>query len=138
MEVFWTVVTGVLVFVASQLFLKLILEPIAGQKRAIGRIAYLLIYHADVYSNPGSINPELVAESRRTFARPASDLQATSALIPFYRQCAAIRLVLPHESIDRASRDLIGISNSALSSHREEIGERCRQIEEALGLPPVY
>jgi len=52
-SVFFTIFTGVSVYVIGQAFVKLIIEPVHNYKKVISDIAHALIEYAEVYSNPG-------------------------------------------------------------------------------------
>jgi hypothetical protein len=131
------VISGVLVFVIGQVIVKLVLDPVAEQKRAIGVIAHRLIFYADVYSNPGTASGDLAQQASRALREASSQLQAATALIPRYLFLARIGLVLPREAIDTASSELIGLSNSTSPRHVDEIQELRKRIVEVLRLSKV-
>lgn len=54
MDIFWTIISGVLVFALSQLVIEYYLKPIQDYKALKGKIAYALVYYACYYCNPRS------------------------------------------------------------------------------------
>lgn len=133
--VFWTVVTGVTVYVIGQFIVKLVLDPIAEQGRAIGRVAHVFTFEADIYSNPGTADPAIQAASLRRLREASSELRAATTLIPFYDWLARAHLVLPRKNIEEACSNLTGISNSFSPRHVDEIYNRRKLIAQALKLP---
>ena len=57
-EVFCTVISGVFVFVISQLLLELVIKPRVEYRKTISKIVYSLSYYADVISNPLKVSQE--------------------------------------------------------------------------------
>jgi hypothetical protein len=57
-----TVLTGVIIYILGQYFLKLILEPIFELRKAIARINYLIVYYANIMYTP-SQQSEYVREA---------------------------------------------------------------------------
>ena len=132
---FWTVLSGVFVLVIAQIFIKLVLDPIAEQKRAIGVVAYALIYYSNIYSNPGVSARTADDQASSKLRDASSQLLAATSLIPRYRIWSRIGLVLPRASIDTACSNLIGISNSTSPDHVQQIHELKKAIAEALRIP---
>ena len=80
------VLAGVVVFVGGQIVQRFVLEPIQDQRKVIGEIAYVLLYHGNV----GRYVPFESQQSRDDVAaalrRLAGELRATRATIPAYRR----------------------------------------------------
>jgi|SRR5215208_2503471 len=81
----FTALLGLAVFVAGQFALKLFVEPIQAQKRAIGKTAHALTYYANVIE--GS-DPETVSEGRKVYRDLAAEFRASTNVIPLYRMFA--------------------------------------------------
>ena len=115
--VFTTLITGLLIFVFSQVFVVLFLERIRMQARAIEEIAQALVVYAREYSSPLQ-NGEPLNNSLRYRAaeselrRLAALLEATAQTLRAYPAWQSMRLVLPRDDILEASKNLIGLSNS--------------------------
>ena len=79
-----TVIAGVLVFVAGQLFLKLVIEPIHQLKKTFADIAHTFVRYAHALHNPDVIPPELHSEVFEKLRQLSGQLYADMALIPSY------------------------------------------------------
>ena len=85
-----TVIAGVLVFVASQLFLKLVIEPIHQPKKTMADISHTFVRYAHAIHNPDVIPPELHSEVFEKLRQLSGRLYADMALIPLYPVFGAI------------------------------------------------
>ena len=136
-QVFLTVVSGVMVFVLGQIFVKFILEPIQEFDRLVGQIGYLLIYYANIYSKMDVADATELKEVSETFRQHASELFLLTHMIPRYALWAKLRLLPPLQNAHTAGSDLIGLSYGVydMSSRGFEANEkRRRRIEEMLDL----
>jgi hypothetical protein len=106
-----TVLGGVVVFVLGQIIAKFFIEPIHEQFRVIGEIADLLIFYADLYSNPGDSNPERREEASKMLRKQASQLMARTSTIRLYKLWQFLEFVRKHADIMEAHKHLIGLSN---------------------------
>ncbi len=115
MEIFATILTGVLVFAAGQTTLKMVIEPIQKLRETIAEIAFILTNNHVVYHNADAIDKEEVhtvyMNSRETGARLISRL----TLIPFYEHIHKLFNLPNKVSITKASERLYGISNQMVS-----------------------
>lgn len=114
MEIFWTIIAGVVVFVLSQLFIEYGLRPIQKYKNLKGRIAYLLTYYADVYFNPITDIKE-VRKKRLARAQEASDelRKCAAEVIAFSEEKPRHALFIVNSNLLKdVSQYLIGLSNS--------------------------
>ena len=116
MEVFITVISGVSVYVLGQFTLKLIIEPIQEFKKEIAEIINVIGFHANITSNPNMIDQEQSSEISKILRKHAINLESKSSIIPFYKMFENIRLLPKNENIEKASSELIGLSNSLYSS----------------------
>ncbi|MHA1338074.1 MAG: hypothetical protein ACTSPW_20445 [Promethearchaeota archaeon] len=121
---FYTIIAGVLVFIFSQYFLKIILEPILEVKRTISMIDFSLIFYAYIYSNiniyyeGGYLKKDLpeelrtnVKEMKKEFRRLSSLLKTQVYTIYLYHIFHSIFFLPEKNSINIACRNLIGLSN---------------------------
>jgi len=82
--VFQTVMSGVLVFVLSEVIQKFFLEPLQRYKEVIGEIDNQLKFYANVITNPGNILPsEIYLECSNTLRKLSCELEAIYKQIPF-------------------------------------------------------
>jgi len=104
--VFQTVMSGVFVFILSEIIQKFFLEPLQKYKEIIGKIDNQLKFYANVITNPGNILPrEIYLECSNTLRKLSCELEAIYKQIPFKR------LSDRRKVSDSASR-LIRLSNN--------------------------
>ena len=131
-EVFYTVLSGVAVFVLGQIFIKFFIEPIHELKGLKGEIADALIFYANV---PAGGRVDLVVKPSEDFRRFSSQLMAKKHMIPLYNLWAILGVVPNKDQILKAHGALIGISNGLFSAEDPTYTKDCRRdVEKALGL----
>lgn len=111
---FSTILSGVLVFVISQFFLRLVLEPIVEYKRTIAKIDNSLKFYSNIIVNPSFPSTDLPSdyvEAKSVLRKLSSELESNYKIIPFNRLLVFIKLLLPKRNIDKAATALIWISN---------------------------
>jgi hypothetical protein len=140
MDAVVTVVGALIVFVLTQSFLKLVLEPIQEQKKLIGDVAHALLFYANVY-HPDSFGPpderrrEELDEARKTLRGLAGRLQASLWTVPFYDSLARLGRVPRKEDVLAASTQLVGWSNSLYGRSGEEGRDKRKKIiADSLGI----
>lgn len=111
-QVFWTVLSGVLVFVIGQLLVKFAIEPMHEYRKLCGEIADALVFYANVTARYTGIQKELLEEAQRTYRRLAGQLYARAHVIRLYPVWAFVRLVPRRKDLAQASSSLIGLSNN--------------------------
>ncbi len=114
-SVFETILAGVTVFVAGQILLKLIIDPIQELKRTIGRISHALNFYASVYSNPGVGTAESEKEAQKKLRSLSAQLAAEVRVIPVYSFVGGLFFLPSHANILGARKNLIGLSNGVYS-----------------------
>ena len=131
---------AVVVFVLTQSFLKLVLEPIQEQKRLIGEVAHALLFYANVYhieafGPPSERRIEEMEEARRTLRGLAGRLRSSLWTVPFYATLAWLRVVPRKGDILEASTHLVGWSNSLYGRDpADDHAERQKVIADRLGI----
>lgn len=128
MNMFFTILAGVFVFVLSQYFLKLILEPIIEFRKMLSDISNaLLSYQKEILT--GDTNEKI----HSTIAELSARLRSSAYLIPFYPFLYKIKIFgLPKkENILLACRKLNILSYGAIEGI-EDISEKARQNEKTL------
>ncbi len=105
---FFTVISGVLVFVLCQLFNEYFLKPIQDYKKIRSKIAYSLTLYAYLYMNPVKFERKVdnIEQASYELRRLAAEVDAMIELRPFGNVFIPKREVLA-----RVSRNLIGLSN---------------------------
>ena len=137
------VVTGLIVFVGGQVFLKFHLEPIQNYKRLRGEIADALLFYANVYSDKG--DAEKKKEAHAVLRDKVAKLTMAAHLIPAYRFYAFIRLVPSVKTLKNVRGALIRLSHTAMltlnpgppvkGDDAEDDSDRCEErIKAGLGL----
>lgn len=59
MEIFWTIFIGITVFVFSQIFLRLVIEPIYQLKKTMANVSNIFVYHAVALHNSDLFTKDL-------------------------------------------------------------------------------
>ena len=136
---FFTTFGAVLVFVASQLLGKLVIEPVQDLKKLLGEIRYSLVFHAQAISTPvGNIEAE--NEAAKALRRLACELRSKVGAVPYYEFWASHShgfLPSRNDALE-ATKLLIGLSNSVHQVERsEKNGRRVSKIEQFLGYEPI-
>lgn len=116
MEFSLTIISAVMIFVLGQISLKLIIEPIQELKKEISEILNAMVFYADRISNPNSNSQDVIDEVSKILRKHASNLEAKSSIIPFYRIFEIFRVLPNKQNISEAKSHLIGLSNSLSNS----------------------
>lgn len=133
-----TILGGIITYVAGQIILKFLIEPIHKQSETIGDISDALIYYAREYSSPGRLKKEMLDEAHNKLRQSASLIKAKSYTIKFYNFFEACKLIPKLKSIETASSELIGLSNSMYGgpgNNGVENSERADKIRKLLNIP---
>lgn len=113
-NMFGTVISGVLVFIASQLFIEYFLKPIQEYKKLRSKIAYELTLYANLYMNPSS-DPKLIDSEYKAsieLRKLAAEVDAEIELRPRFNF-----LIAKRKTLAEVSQNLIGLSNGFYSPH---------------------
>ena len=107
--VFLTVISGVLVYILGQLFDEYYLKPIREYKQLKGKVAYVLTYYAQYYSNPFRLS----ADNADRWENASEELRKTASdVIAFAQTKPAINFFIPNKKIlSKVEHNLIYISN---------------------------
>ena len=108
--VFLTVVSGVLVYILGQLFDEYYLKPIREYKKLKGKVAYVLTYYAQYYSNPF----RLAADHADRWEKASEELRKTASdVIAFAQTKPTINFFIPNKKVlIKVEQHLIYMSNS--------------------------
>jgi len=115
MEIFATIITGVIVYVLGQFTLKLIIEPIQDLKKEIQQILNDCSYYSGVATNMPHIDEKRILETRKTFRQRSTSLRSKYKIIPFINFFSVIKVIPSSHNLSEASSRLMGISNTVSS-----------------------
>lgn len=128
-----TVVSGVLVYICSQLFIEYVLQPIKDYKLLKAKIAYTLTYNAQYYRN--AVKWE--NDKNNTWLNASKEVRKIAAEMEAFAQirykiCWSI--FIPHKrDLLKVKKALIGISNSFYiaegEGHLNRLNFQTEQIE---------
>lgn len=130
---FYTVVTGYTIFILGQVTINFWLNPIKEQKKIIGEIQHAtILYYANVFSS--MMNKTLKNEASDEFRRLATQLVATTRIIPTYKLSSILFQLPSIENIGSAHHSLVGLSNSALSESSRDTYKIMESLKTSLKL----
>lgn len=106
-----TIISGVLVFIGSELFAEFILKPIREYKTLRGKVAKYLVLYANLYSNPWKFDEnkkvsDLYLDASTATRELASEIAAFAEIRPI-----AFGMIPRKKVLKQVSQNLIGISN---------------------------
>lgn len=108
-----TILSGVIVFIISQLFIEFYLKPIQDFKKLKSKVLYTLSYYSKVYSNVESepiCNLESVLEAEIQLSELACIVEAFSEMRPKYNKS------IPHsDDLRKCGQEIRSISNRCRS-----------------------
>ncbi len=131
MTIFFTIISGVFVFVLGQIILKLFVEPWQMQRECIAKISNNLLQYSNVYSNPGAISEKKVAEVSIETRKLASEFLASCYRIPAYGLISKSWIFPSATVVKSVQRNLIGLSNSLKDGegrHNSEMVEGIKSL----------
>jgi hypothetical protein len=111
----FTLVGGIILFVANQLAQKLVLDPLQDQTKVIAETAVALVRWARVYVNPREHPKEQWQEADEAcegFRLLAAKLLAATGSIWLYKAAHRVLRVPAPENVQEAARELIFLSNN--------------------------
>lgn len=136
-----TIISGVFVFVLSQLFNEYRLKPIQKYKELRAKISYNLTLYANLYMNPVEYKlvnaKEEINVASNELRQLAAEVDAMIELKPIFSPLIARKKVLAD-----VSGNLIGLSNNLYSPHPdiaiEQNEKRCKEIYKLLKIKNKY
>ena len=88
--VFWTIFSGVVVYVIGQIFLRVFLEPVQNLNRTIGNISHSLIHYSNIIFNPGVPPRDEIEAASQHLRSLSAEIQSHLYLVPLYPFTALI------------------------------------------------
>jgi hypothetical protein len=117
-NLFWTVITGVVVFILSQYVLELIIKPYKEYKNTKREISNKLKYYANVISNPLNLREDSVKDTNidkalENYRNASDEIRKLSCDLEskYYDNYSWIRKLFIRDNVEEAASLLIGISN---------------------------
>jgi hypothetical protein len=131
-----TTALGFVAFVLGQFALKLFVDPIQEQARAVGNVTHALTYYHNVGREALSGSDlNRAAEAQRVYRDLAARLRTNLRVIPFYHFFSRLGLVLPRERVWHASTALIGLANTVHKGPAADDVNRYRyEVEKSSGI----
>jgi len=144
--VFYIIIAGVIIYVAGEIIVKIVIDPVQELKRVIADIAFKLFHYSHVYriapsrdvdasgaEAQKSIDPEKLEQAANEYRKLASMLNAGYRLVPFYA-IAKLLFFLPREAdIIEARNELLEMSEEIFAAPKSfVISERRKSIEKKL------
>jgi hypothetical protein len=144
--VFYIILAGVIIYVAGQVIVKIVIDPVQELKRVIADTAFKLIHYSHVYRIAPSgeedasreeaqsrVDPEKLEAVADEYRKLASMLNAGYHLVPFYA-ITKLLFFLPKEAdIIDARNELIEMSKEIFAAPKSfVISERRKIIERKL------
>lgn len=145
MQIFWTILSGVTVYVFGQIVLMFVVQPVHRQKETRGKIIEFLLLYARTFLSPGlppiqyhsEENDLKIAKQKEASVLAkelASELTVRSSAIPFY-SILNILGICPNLSDVRSARDSLfalssGIHKYGNSSDNYALYLRIRELLE--------
>jgi hypothetical protein len=144
--VFYIIIAGVIIYVAGEIIVKIVIDPVQELKRVIADIALKLIHYSYVYriapsgdvdasgeEVQKSIDSEKLEQAADEYRKLASMLNAGYRLVPFYA-IAKLLFFLPKEAdIIDARNELLEMSEEIFAAPKSfVISERRKSIEKKL------
>jgi len=127
-----TIFGGILVFTSGKVIDSFFIEPIHELRREIGKIADILIFHANIYSLPGSGTKEKLDETSFILRQEASLLKSKYHLISCKKFFVFLRIILKETNIESAHKGLIYLSNNIHQGNGSTNEKTAKEIREAL------
>lgn len=132
--VFLTVISGVIVFVISQLIMELLIKPLGRYNAIKAKIAYNLVYYANVYHNPIDLGTIGDNQSLPQNYNEASDnLRKLAAEIAgFAEERSMLSIFIKTSRISEVQSSLIGLSNGCKGRNIDYLIEHNEKREEII------
>jgi len=136
---FLTVISGVLVFIISQYFLELIINPMREYKQIKSKIGFAITMYACYYSNPFNYDKKGLSDEIKMYENVSNELRKTGSELSGYIATIPRFRIHKIKKLNEVKRYLIGLSNGLFihNSDSDTINhniEFSRNIEKILNL----
>ncbi|MFV3013578.1 hypothetical protein ACLD43_17505 [Clostridium botulinum] len=119
-----TTLSGIIVFIIGQFLSKFYIEPAQELLKCIGKVESMLIFYANIYSNYGFTDKNLLNDAKRNIRNLSSELVSKANVVRGYSLFEFIGYIPSKENIIKAATELMGLSNSL--NDRESISENIK------------
>ena len=132
-QVFYTIVSGTIVFVLGQILQRFIFEPIQIYKKTIGRIDNKLKFYSNILTNTG-FNNDFLAKLTDIIRRLSCEIEANYKQIPFNQILSKLKVIQSKKELAKVARDVIFLSNAGGRSDNkvEKCDEKINEIRKIL------
>jgi hypothetical protein len=134
-----TLLVGIGVFVGGQVIAKFFIEPIHEQRRVVGKVAHVVWFYANVYTNParpgesaGDHLNEVRYEAYTALRQAASQLMAATNSIPLYGVWQWLPWLPKWSELVEVWGDLVLLSNGVYAGDPIRHSEAAGRIYERL------
>lgn len=129
-----TIISGILIFLVGQYFQKFVIEPVINLRAHIGRIGYILIFHANKMYHEHE-NIEIIRNEIRDCASKLIEL----TYIPVFYSVTHRFFNMPSKNdVMDSIPELIGLSNTVgRQSPCDDKVDRINKIRNKLRLPKI-
>lgn len=131
---FLGIISGIIVVVVSQIFVKLFINPVHDLNEELGRLNHTLIFRYNVFANPGTTNKSISTETSNELRTHASLLLAKANRVHWYTYFTIFKLIPPKDNIYEAHKLLLGIAHSDTCEDKKDNREDCKRIADLLNL----
>lgn len=128
-----TIIGGVIIFTITRFIERFHITPMHKLNQLRGKVSHTIILHKNKFGNP-NISDEKRNEIEDDFRKLSSELRSKVYLIKNYRLLSFFRLILPKQNVFKASREIMGLSNSFFQDDYEKHDNRIKIIEESLAI----
>ena len=115
--------------VAGYLLRRKYIDPVNDYRKLRREIASSLIYYANLISNPGSAQKEVLMEASNALRLHASNLSSCLQVLPTAGILRFLFRIPSHNDLKEASRELIGLSNGVFGT-RDDLVLRLIEFNE--------
>jgi hypothetical protein len=139
-QVFYTVISGTLVFVLGQILQRFLLEPIKEYKKTVGKIDNKLKFYSNVLTNPiFSKDRKMIVEITDIMRTLSCEIESAYKQIPLTSWLSKLKIVERKKDIAKVAQDLIFLSNAGGrdESRIDKCDERINEIRRLLKIEPL-
>jgi hypothetical protein len=137
-QVFYTVISGTMVFILSQILQRFILEPIQNYKKTVGKIDNKLKFYSNILTS-SSFTDEFLSDMTDIIRNLSCELEANYKQIPFASVFSKIKLIESSQDIAKVTQGLIFLSNAGGRHNNtiEKCADKINEIRNLLKIEPL-
>ena len=128
-----TAMIGVVIFCATSLLNKLVIEPLSALRKTLGDVSFCLQYHSWVFhQGKESVKPERYQQVFDDLRSYTARLRADANSVVGYSLFAWLGIIPRHADLIEAAGNLIGLSNTLGMDRWDDTHERFNKAGELL------